>query len=373
MIPFLNLEAINATFKKDFLTDVEKIISSGLLLQGENVRRLEHDFARFCGVLHCSTTGSGLSALQLPLLAWLKEGRLKTGDEVIVPANSFIASALAVSEVGLVPVFAEPCERTHLLSLSKVKASITPRTRVILPVHLYGQICPMDEICGFSKANNLLVLEDCAQAHGAKLNGKSAGAWGDAGAFSFYPGKNLGGLTDGGAIVSNDKTLIERCSALKNYGSFEKYVHDMRGHNSRLSEISAAFLLRKLKIYDNELDKRRYLAEVYHKNLNETDEIKLIQRPDELSSAEMNARHLLVIRTSRRAELQKYLTESRIGWGVHYPIPIYRQKAYQSYGPNKITTSDSLSDQILSLPIGSHLTKQDVERVCNKLNYFFAR
>lgn len=306
MTPFLDLKAINAQYRDELVAAVTRVIDSGWYIQGGEVKAFEEEFADYCGSEHCIGVANGLDALTLTLRAWKEMGVLKEGDEVIVPANTYIASILAITENRLKPVLVEPDETTFNLCPEKVADVITPDTRVILAVHLYGQIAPMPALMALAEKHNLLVLEDAAQAHGASINGKKAGSWGHAAGFSFYPGKNLGALGDGGAVTTDDDELAQTVRALGNYGSHKKYENLYQGVNSRLDEIQAAMLRVKLRHLDHEIEKRRSIASYYLKNIQAMG-LHLPQYP----CRENHVWHLFVVRTSDRDALQKYLTEKK--------------------------------------------------------------
>ncbi|EEZ8549738.1 DegT/DnrJ/EryC1/StrS family aminotransferase, partial [Escherichia coli] len=263
MIDFLNLQKSNARYNNELIEAAVRVIESGWYISGSELNAFENNFAKYCKVKHAIGVANGLDALTLTLKAWQELGKLKRNDEVLVPANTYIASILAISEAGLKPVLVEPNEFSYNLSVDNIRAKITANTRVILPVHLYGLISPMDEIMNFARENNLLVLEDSAQSHGASINGKKAGSWGDAAGFSFYPGKNLGALGDAGAVTTNDTDLADTVRYLRNYGSKIKYKHEFKGVNSRLDEIQAAFLNVKLNYLDDDIRIRRNIANRY--------------------------------------------------------------------------------------------------------------
>ena len=286
-------------------------------------------------------------------------------DEVLVPANTYIASILAISEAGLKPVLVEPNEFSYNLSVDNIRAKITANTRVILPVHLYGLISPMDEIMNFARENNLLVLEDSAQSHGASINGKKAGSWGDAAGFSFYPGKNLGALGDAGAVTTNDTDLADTVRYLRNYGSKIKYKHEFKGVNSRLDEIQAAFLNVKLNYLDDDIRIRRNIANRY---LNEIKN-ELIVLPT-ISSEENHVWHLFVIRIKDRDSLQHYLTKHNIQTVIHYPTPPHRQLAYKEFKDLCFPLSEELHREVISIPMDPTLTEEQVSYVINVLNKF---
>lgn len=372
-VDFLALNKINEPFKEQFVKTVLGILENGQYLFGPKLTEFERAFSRFCGVNGSVGVANGLDALTISLLAWKTQGLVSQGDEVLVPANSFIASALAVIESGLKPVFVEPNRLSYNLEASECQKHITSRTRVIMPVHLYGSICQMEEICNLARENNLLVLEDCAQAHGAKLDEINAGAWGDAGAFSFYPGKNLGGVSDGGAIVSNDEDFLRRCRAIGNYGSEKKYAHHVAGINSRMSEITAAFLELKLQNYSIEVKKRRHQADLYLNNIEDNILTKNFGLDVRNDIEGRHVFHLFVVEHPKRESLIAHLSENKIKSGIHYPMPIYRQKAFLNYAPEEVTLSDEICRQVLSLPIGSHLEDEEIMQVCSVLNSYESR
>jgi dTDP-4-amino-4,6-dideoxygalactose transaminase len=303
MIPFLDLKAINNQYSEALKEACSRVIDSGWYIMGNELSSFENEFAEYCGSKHCIGVANGLDALVLTLRAWKELGKLKEGDEVIVPANTYIASILAISENNLTPVLVEPDAGTFNLTSKSIEKAITDKTKVILPVHLYGQISPMKDIMQLAKRHNLLVLEDCAQAHGAMIDGKKAGTWGDAGAFSFYPGKNLGALGDAGAVTTDDNELLDILSALRNYGSHEKYKNKYKGVNSRLDEIQAAMLRVKLSYLARETKARQAIAKLYLEGINNP----LLKLP-EISTIEGHVWHLFVIQTAQRDKLVEYLT-----------------------------------------------------------------
>jgi len=345
MIPFLDLKAINQQYRDELVEAATRVIDSGWYIQGEEVGAFEREFSDYCGTQHCVGVANGLDALALTLRAWKEQGRLKEGDEVIVPANTYIASVLAITENRLKPVLVEPDEATFNLCPEKIAAAITPETKAILAVHLYGQIAPMKEIMALAKAQNLLVLEDAAQAHGASIDGKKTGSWGDAAGFSFYPGKNLGALGDGGAVTTDDGELAKTIRALGNYGSHKKYENRYQGLNSRLDEIQAAMLRVKLNYLENEIEQRRSTAK-YYLNQIQNPGIQLPYVP----CRESHVWHLFVIRCARRDELKDWLSDRGITTQIHYPIPPHKQQAYSGLRAESLTTND-LHTSILSLPI----------------------
>ncbi|EFK5350233.1 DegT/DnrJ/EryC1/StrS family aminotransferase, partial [Escherichia coli] len=355
MIDFLNLQKSNARYNNELIEAAVRVIESGWYISGSELNAFENNFAKYCKVKHAIGVANGLDALTLTLKAWQELGKLKRNDEVLVPANTYIASILAISEAGLKPVLVEPNEFSYNLSVDNIRAKITANTRVILPVHLYGLISPMDEIMNFARENNLLVLEDSAQSHGASINGKKAGSWGDAAGFSFYPGKNLGALGDAGAVTTNDTDLADTVRYLRNYGSKIKYKHEFKGVNSRLDEIQAAFLNVKLNYLDDDIRIRRNIANRY---LNEIKN-ELIVLPT-ISSEENHVWHLFVIRIKDRDSLQHYLTKHNIQTVIHYPTPPHRQLAYKEFKDLCFPLSEELHREVISIPMDPTLTEEQV-------------
>ncbi|EFO0008337.1 DegT/DnrJ/EryC1/StrS family aminotransferase, partial [Escherichia coli] len=360
MIDFLNLQKSNARYNNELIEAAVRVIESGWYISGSELNAFENNFAKYCKVKHAIGVANGLDALTLTLKAWQELGKLKRNDEVLVPANTYIASILAISEAGLKPVLVEPNEFSYNLSVDNIRAKITANTRVILPVHLYGLISPMDEIMNFARENNLLVLEDSAQSHGASINGKKAGSWGDAAGFSFYPGKNLGALGDAGAVTTNDTDLADTVRYLRNYGSKIKYKHEFKGVNSRLDEIQAAFLNVKLNYLDDDIRIRRNIANRY---LNEIKN-ELIVLPT-ISSEENHVWHLFVIRIKDRDSLQHYLTKHNIQTVIHYPTPPHRQLAYKEFKDLCFPLSEELHREVISIPMDPTLTEEQVSYVIN--------
>ena len=363
MIDFLNLGKVNSQYQEELKAACRRVIDSGWYIQGKELETFESSFADWNGSNFCIGVGNGLDALRLVLRGWIELGKLSKGDEVIVQANTYIASVLAISDSGLVPVFAEPDANGFNLTVSQIEAAYTERTKVIMPVHLYGEISPMDEIVDWAKLHGVLVLEDCAQAHGASLGNKKAGTWGDAGAFSFYPGKVLGALGDAGAIVTNDQNLNDMLRMLRNYGSQKRYQHDVQGLNSRLDELQAALLSVKLRHLDDEIAARRRIAKSYISGLKNT----AIDLPT-WSEEESHVWHLFVVKTNDRDRLQSYLSTKGIDTSIHYPIPVHKQKAYQGYNSLSLPISERLSETVLSLPMSPCLSQQEVEYVVNAIN-----
>ncbi len=356
MIPFLDLKAPYVELRAEIDAAIARVLASGWYILGPEVDAFEHEFATYVDAKHCVSLANGLDALHLALRA-LDVG---PGDEVIVPSNTYIATWLAVSQCGATPVPVEPVESTYNLDPALIEAAITPRTKVILPVHLYGQPADMDPILAIARKHGLRVLEDGAQAHGARYKGKRIGAHSDVVAWSFYPGKNLGALGDGGAITTNDPALDDRIRVLRNYGSRVKYVNEIQGYNSRLDPIQAAVLRVKLKHLDAWNARRGAVARRYLDELRDT----ALTLPHVPEWAEP-AWHLFVIRHPQRDLLQQKLTAAGIGTLIHYPIPPHRQQAYARAGfaTDNFPIASRIADTVLSLPMGPHLAQDDVAGV----------
>jgi dTDP-4-amino-4,6-dideoxygalactose transaminase len=365
MVSFLDLKSINAKYRDELIKAATKVIDSGWYINGQEVKAFEEEFAAYCGTKYCIGLGNGLDALTLTLRAWKELGKLKDGDEVIVPANTYIASILAITENNLKPVLVEPDILTFNIDHKKISEVISPKTKVILSVHLYGQLAPMPEIMDLAKVHNLLVLEDAAQSHGASLGNRKAGNWGHAAGFSFYPGKNLGALGDAGAVTTNDEELAQTIRAIGNYGSHEKYKNIFQGTNSRLDEIQAAILRVKLKHLDKETDERIRLAKLYLDGIN-TDYIELPVLPEHRS----HVFHLFVVQSDKRKELQEYLNNNGVQTLIHYPIPPHKQKAYQTWNIQKYPITEKMHQRVLSLPMGPLLSKNSVQQVIDACNAY---
>lgn len=347
-VPFLDLQPTYAELKGEIDASIKRVLESGWYILGEEVDTFEHEFATYCEAKQCVGVANGLDALHLALLA-LGVG---AGDEVIVPSNTYIATWLAVSQCGATPIPVEPDEATYNIDPAKIEAAITPRTKVILPVHLYGQPADMDPILEIARKHGLKVLEDGAQAHGARYKGKRIGAHGDVVAWSFYPGKNLGAFGDGGAITTDDAEIAERIRVLRNYGSRVKYVNDVRGFNSRLDPIQAAALRVKLKVLDSWNARRAAIAIRYQTELKNTG-MTLPFVPDWAEPVW----HLYVVQHPQRDAMQKQLSEAGIGSLIHYPIPPHLQQAYATAGfvKGQFPIAARIANHCLSLPIGPHL------------------
>jgi dTDP-4-amino-4,6-dideoxygalactose transaminase len=370
VIPFLDLEEINSQYRDELIRACARVIDSGWYIQGVEVKAFEQEFAKYCDTKHCVGVANGLDALILVLRAWKEMGQLKEGDEVIVPANTYIASILAITENRLKPVLVEPDPTTYNLKPACIRAAITKKTKAILAVHLYGQLAPMPEIMNIANEHGLLVLEDSAQAHGAGINGKRAGSWGHASGFSFYPGKNLGALGDAGAVTSNDDEFARTLRALGNYGSHKKYENQYQGLNSRLDEIQAAMLRVKLKYLNVETQRRKEIALAYAKGINNVTLSQPIPADSRLTSLENHVFHLYVIRTTAREALQAHLAASGIQTLIHYPIPPHQQRAYAQWNMQRYPLTELIHKQVFSLPISPVMTDEQVESVIAACNRF---
>ncbi len=370
MILFLDLKEINAQYRDELVTAATRVIDSGWYIQGAEVQAFEEEFAAYCGTEHCIGLANGLDALTLTLRSWKELGRLNEGDEVIVPANTYIASILAITENRLKPILVEPDEATFNLCPEKTAAAITPRTKAIIAVHLYGQICPMPELMDLAKKHDLLILEDAAQAHGASIGGRKAGSWGHAAGFSFYPGKNLGALGDAGAVTTNDDELATTIRALGNYGSHKKYENLYRGVNSRLDEMQAAMLRIKLQHLDTETQRRKEIALAYAKGITHPALSQPIPANSELTTLENHVFHLYVTRTAERETLQAHLANSGVQTLIHYPIPPHQQRAYSQWREKTYPLTEAIHQQVLSLPISPVMTDEQVNAVIAACNSF---
>lgn len=364
-IPFLDLKAPYIELKEEIDEAIARVVSSGYFIMGPEVERFEEEYARYCGVQHAVGVANGLDALHLVLRAM----GVGPGDEVIVPSNTYIATWIAVEQCGALPVPVEPVESTYNIDPEKIEAAITSRTKVILPVHLYGQPADMDPILALAKKHGLRVLEDGAQAQGARYKGMRLGAHGDAVAWSFYPGKNLGAMGDAGAVTTNDAQLAEKIRALRNYGSKVKYVNDVVGYNSRLDPLQAAILGVKLRHLDTWNARRRGLASLYVSLLSETN-LVLPHVPDFAEPVW----HLFVVRTPSRAQFQDALAQASVGTLIHYPIAPHLQKAFAhlGYTKGKFPIAERVHDEVVSLPISPSMTAKQVQFVADVCNRFTA-
>ncbi len=363
-VPFLDLKMPYQELQAELDTAYRRVMESGWFILGEEVETFERAFAMFCGAKHCIGVGNGLEALHLILRAY----SIGKGDEVIVPANTYIATWLAVSYAGAVPVPVEPDARTYNLDPARIKRAITRRTRAILPVHLYGQPADMDPIRELARQHGLKVIEDAAQAHGATYKGKRAGSLSDAAGWSFYPGKNLGALGDAGAVTTDDDELADRIRVLRNYGSRVKYYNEVKGFNSRLDALQAALLRAKLPYLEEWNLRRKSIAGVYQMKLAGIPDLVLPNVPEGMDPSW----HLFVVRHPKRDALQKHLTEAGVGTLIHYPVPPHLSKAYAEMGckPGDFPITEEIANTALSLPMGPHLQAEQMQYVISTIESF---
>lgn len=362
-IPFVSFRPMERELDQDLRSAFERVLARSWYIRGAEDEAFEKAFAQYCGARYCVGVGNGLDALMLALKA-LDVG---AGDEVIVPSNTYIATVLAVMYVGAKPIFVEPDIRTFNIDSARIEEVITPKTRVIMPVHLYGQACDMKPIMEIACKHGLKVVEDCAQAHGATYKGRKIGTFGDAAGFSFYPGKNLGALGDGGAVVTDNEELAERIRALGNYGSDYKYHHIYKGNNSRLDEMQAAFLAAKLPHLDRMNEARRRIAELYTKGIQNPKVVKPYVAPDCVP-----VWHIYAIRCAERNELERYLSKKGIGTNKHYPIPIHLQECCRDLQipEGSLPVAEEISRTELSLPMYYGMTDEEVQYVIDAVNAF---
>ena len=366
MIPFLDLHKINQRFETEFKSKFSSFLDSGYYVLGANVAAFEKEYAAYCGAKYCIGVGNGLDALRLIIEGYKVLGKLKNGDEILVASNTYIATILAIKQANLKPVLVEAESNTFNFNLEKLKGAVTNRTKAIMPVHLYGQLSPMKEISGIAKENNLLIIEDAAQAHGAKnKEGILAGNLSDATGFSFYPTKNLGALGDAGAITTNDEKLDVVIRKLRNYGSSSKYINEFVGFNSRLDEIQAAFLRVKLPYLDEENKRRRKIAERYLFEISNS-KIKL----PEYRGSKNHVFHQFVLQVSNRDKFIKHLTENEIGTLIHYPIPPHKQEALSEFSNSNFPITEKIHEEVVSIPISPILSDQEVTKIISVLNSY---
>lgn len=365
-VKFLDLKAINARHRSELIEAFTNVLDSGWYIMGDALKGFETEFAAYCGTKHCVGVANGLDALSLTLRAWKEMDRLRDGDEVIVPANTYIAGIICVTENNLEPVFVEPAEDTFNISPGRIEARITDRTRAILPVHLYGRLADMEQILAIAARHDLVVLEDCAQSQGARADRKVAGSYGDAGAYSFYPGKNLGALGDAGAVVTDSDDLAECLRMLRNYGSREKYHNELVGVNSRLDELQAALLSVKLSNLDEDNGTRTEIAKRYHSAI---DNPKL-RLPGLSNRPETQVWHQFVVRCQDREALKEHLGEHQIGYLIHYPIPPHQQPALSDYKDLRLPITERIHEEVISLPIYPGMPESDQDRVIACCNAF---
>ncbi len=375
MIKYLDLKKINKPYEIAFEEKLQSVLENGWYILGNEVALFESNFANYCGTKHCIGVGNGFDALVLIFKGYVQLGKLQKGDEVIVPANTYIASILAILEADLIPVLVEPKLETYNINPDLIQEKVSPKTKAILAVHLYGQLAEMEQINTIAIQNNLLVVEDAAQAHGAVLDFRfqisdfrKAGNLSNAAAFSFYPGKNLGALGDGGAVTTNDEALAKVIQSLRNYGSEEKYKNEYVGVNSRLDELQAAFLNVKLHNLDAENNVRKAIAKRY---LSEIKNDKIILPVLSLrGTKQSHVFHLFVIRTKNRDELQQYLLENGIQTMIHYPIPSHQQKAFSHWKHLSFPITEKIHNEVLSLPMSPVMTVDEIDFVVSILNQY---
>ena len=361
MIKFLDLEKINNRYREEIDSRIKDILDKGWYLQGEENENFTKNFANFCGTKFALGVANGLDALNLIIKAY----GFGNGDEIIVPANTYIATILAISENGCIPILVEPDIKTYNINPDSIEEKITTKTKAIMVVHLYGQAVQMEKIWKIAKKYNLKIIEDSAQAHGAIYQENRTGNLGDASGFSFYPGKNLGCIGDGGAVTTNDEELFNKIKAIANYGSDRKYHHIYKGVNSRLDEIQAAVLDVKLNHLDSDNNKRREISKYYRKNIKNS-KIILPETYDEKS----HVWHIFAVRTQNRDEFQKYLTEKGIQTIIHYPTPPHKQGAYKEWNNLSFPITEEIHNTILSLPISPVMTDSEIEKVVEVVNEF---
>lgn len=370
MVEFLNIKAITQRSKNQLMQAFEEVLDSGWFIMGKAVKKFEEEFASYCGTKHCIGVANGLDALILILEGYKELGIMSKGDEVIVPSNTYIASILAISKAGLTPILCEPDINTYLLDPLLIEAKITSKTKAILPVHLYGQLCNMEAIAAIAKKHGLKIIEDSAQSQGAILNNKRSGNLGDASGFSFYPGKNLGALGDAGAISTNDDQLADVLRALRNYGSHVKYENLYQGINSRLDELQAALLSVKLKVLDSDNQRRREIAQYYIKNI-VNDAISLpFGNSAAIEGMTSHVWHVFAVRTADRKKLQEYLSKNEIQTVIHYPIPPHKQVAYKQWNNMSFPITEKIHEEIISLPISPVMTEEEYKNVCQLVNAY---
>lgn len=373
MIKFLDLQKINNQYSHELKEAANRVIDSGWYLMGKELELFENNYKTFCGSNFCLGVANGLDALRLIFKAYIELGFMEKGDEVIVPANTYIASVLAVTDNGLVPVFVEPNNQTFNLDSTKIEEAITQKTKAILTVHLYGQNSIDELMLSVCKKHNLKLVEDGAQSHGAKWNGKVSGGIGDAAGHSFYPGKNLGALGDAGAVTTNDDELAVTIKALRNYGSFKKYENKYQGLNSRMDEIQAAFINVKLKYIQQDINARSKVAQFYLENINHPEILlpTIINYQKEINKNEYiegHVWHLFIIRIKRRDELNQYLLENGVQTLIHYPIPPYKQEAYNEFNHLSFPITEKIHQEVLSLPISAVMNINELESICSTIN-----
>lgn len=371
-IPFLDLKLINDSYREEIIQSISDVVVSGRYINGQQVSAFEKEFSEFCGTQYCVGLANGLDALIVSLRAWKEMGKISDGDEMIVPANTYIASILAITENNLVPILIEPNDESFNIDPNKIESAITKKTKVILAVHLYGQLAEVEKIREIAINNNLLILEDSAQSHGAERSGIRSGAWGNASAFSFYPGKNLGAMGDAGAITTNDSEFALAIRAISNYGSHKKYHNIYQGINSRLDEIQACILRIKLRHLNQEILWRRKIANIYLRKINNSLIRLPLQKEINVENLLSHVWHLFVIRLNSRDLFQNYLIDKGIETVIHYPIPPHKQSAYRNYDfHNKdFLITENMCQQVLSLPISSAISEEQAIYIADVINNY---
>ncbi len=364
-IPFLDLKKQNLQYEEELIHSFHKFLHSGWYIMGEELKSFEKKLSDYVGTKYAIGVGNGMSALVLIFRAYCELGKLNKGDEIIVPANTYIATILSVLENDLKPVFVEPDKYSYNINPDEVRKAITPKTKAILIVHLYGQISDVSELTEIAKVNNLLIVEDNAQAIGAMFNSKKTGAWGNAAAFSFYPGKNLGALGDGGAVTTDDEELEKVIRAIRNYGSEEKYRNLYKGVNSRLDELQAAFLNVKLDLLDNEIEKRRKIADIY---LREIDNEKIVLPV--VRMREHHVWHLFVVQVEDRIGFMDYMKNKGVHTMVHYPIPPHKQIALNEFFDLKLPLTEYFHNHVVSIPLYPTLEKSEIDYTISCINNY---
>jgi len=367
MTPFLNLKSLNQKHKTEIMQAIDRVVNSGWYILGQEVERFESEFASYCASKYCIGVASGLDALILILEGYKKLGILQDGDEIIVPSNTYIATILAISKANLKPILVEPNINSYNINPDLIAEKITNKTKAIMVVHLYGRSAEMTKINKIAKQHNLKVIEDGAQAHGAMYNDQKTGNLGDAAAFSFYPGKNLGALGDAGAITTSDEDLAKTVKILRNYGSEKKYHNLYQGFNSRLDEMQAAILGVKLKYINEENQSRREVAKKYDELITNPS----ITKPHyPISDTKSHVWHLYTIRCQKRDELQSYLQNNEVQTVIHYPIPPHKQKAYEELKNISLPITEKIHNEILSLPIYPKMPPENYIKISNLINNF---
>lgn len=366
MIPFFNLQRENKGIENELIEAASRVIKNGWFVLGEELKSFENEMAEYCGVKYAIGVGNGLDALKLVFMAYKELGKLSEGDEVIVAANSYIATILSITETGLVPILVDPNEGTFNLDAEGIRSAITDKTKAVLLLHLYGGVCYDDDIQNIAKENDLLLIEDGAQAAGASYNGKKVGALGNAAGISLFPTKNLGAIGDAGLVTTNDDDLAQIVLALRNYGSYEKYVNEYKGLNSRLDEIQAAALRVKLPHLDKQNQVRRKLSRRYMEEISNSK----LQLPESPSNEEEHVWHLFVLRTDNREAFIKHMIDSGVGTLIHYPIPPHKQQAYQEWNNLSFPITEAVHESVVSIPLYPTLTEDEISTIIEACNTY---